>query len=199
MFKCVECTFSGALEEYYQHIRKWHHTQTFICGQFDCLREYVSIGTLKRHLKTHLASSGSVHLESIYNVHSDNVVITHELDEEHLIKSSLVEDITLSKLNNTNLSTPIADIEKNFRLFVISLFADPSLDHKRAASISSGFSQIMMTMINTIKSLSEEFVMTHKCIFYGSKSISKFNDREACYVNLEERKMLQRPNTGHSR
>lgn len=146
MFKCIDCSFTSGLEEYYQHIQKWHHKNSFVCGQLGCTRLYFCIRTLKRHLKSHSDNNdnrqndGASTSNYVYGPIHDNLPIFVEQTPDVFADSQ-----------PRSVFTPLAEIEKNYKLFVLSLYGDPSLDRKRAAFVSSSTSKIILDLLNTVK------------------------------------------------
>lgn len=149
MFKCVDCEFVGGLDEYCQHITKLHPKNAFICGQFGCSRQYFGIKSLKKHLKLHC-----------HNSENENLIEAAPTINDNLSSGSTIENLPISfesqsdhfnKPIEKDLSASIDDIEKTFRLFILSLYSDPSLDRKRASHISSYTSTIIVNLLNHVK------------------------------------------------
>lgn len=154
MYTCTKCNFSAELEAYYQHIKKWHPSQTFECGQFGCIRQYDCVRTLKRHLKTHIHTPTN---ELCINEPNKN-----DFDGQPVITSPQfdIED-NPPKSSNKKIN-PFAEVEHKYKKFVLSLYGDPGLDRKRAECFSKNTSQIVQDILHTIKTSTESMVLPEK-------------------------------------
>lgn len=56
----------------------------------------------------------------------------------------------------------MAEIEKNYKLFVLSLYGDSSLDRKRAAFVSSSTSTIILDLLHTVGATAESLIAAER-------------------------------------
>lgn len=152
MFKCIDCSFISGLDEYCKHITKFHPKNSFVCGQFGCSRQYFGIRSLKNHLKSHC--------NNIENANLAEIPTNNDFNLESANKESSIhtEHQSDKELPPRNVFTPMDEIEKNYQMFVLSLFSDPSLDRKRAVNITSNVSKIILDLLSNIQLAAQPMV-----------------------------------------
>lgn len=153
MFSCIDCPFTSSLEPYYKHIRLWHPKSVFICGQNGCQRTYINIGVLKQHLRSHENMSTAFTCNSIRTIDRHLPIASQagicSTSNEISVLNSFVEPETCTSINV---------IEKEYRIFILSLYSDASLDRKKASYVASSTSRIILDTINTIKVLAKPLI-----------------------------------------
>lgn len=190
MFFCNDCQFSSGLDDYCKHITLWHQKFNYICGQNNCKNVYSNIQTLKRHLKSNHPTALST------NCYDDRLEVPSEPIETSTVPSKSNKIPTFANVSekcDQNLNTSeifeshsISDIVQKYRVYILSLYSDPSLDRKKAHSIATNCSDIIIELLLTLQHQVNSIVnIDNKAdvsrIFESTKE--KFN------VSLSERKV----------
>lgn len=165
MFICNDCQFSGLIDNYCKHVKSWHPKKEYVCGQNGCIRTFSAVQYLKRHLKSN---------------HSDNETNILENLEGPCVQPKLVPDNATSQIETTMEVDPsIADvesnlflipedtatietIEKDYKIFVLSLFSNPSVSRKIASFVADNVSKTVSSILKTLQFKLLELVDTPK-------------------------------------
>lgn len=196
MFICNDCLFSSGLDNYCKHITLWHQKTNYICGQNNCKNVYSNIQTLKRHLKSnHPTAFPTNCYDDRIEVPSEPIEVPSEPIEVSTVPSKSNKIPAFANVSekcdqnvNTNKifeSHSISDIVQKYKLYILSLYSDPALDRKKAHSIATNTSDIIIELLLTLQHQVNTIVIDNKAdvfrIFESTKE--KFN------VSLSEKQV----------